>query len=197
MFFYSNNTDYREEIRKYWNQNVKKFRRISLIAGIIMTALGVLCCIFPMRSILVLEYIASILLVIAGIYQIYAFSVLPVFLKTGGGLLTGILNVLLGIMLITSPQETMMTVFAFVIAINLMMLGVEECVAYSRAKFYTVNNAGWLLAAGIINIVVSILFLFMPAMTIALGYVIAIYLLVEGIVCIYSSVSAKEMQIGE
>ncbi|MGI5990059.1 MAG: HdeD family acid-resistance protein [Lachnospiraceae bacterium] len=194
MFFYNNNTDYREEIRNYWNNNVKKFRTTSLIAGIIMTILGILCFIFPVRSMLVLEYIASIFLIVAGIYQIYAFTALPVFLKTGGGLLTGILNVILGIMLITSPAEAMMSMFAIIIAINLMMLGVEECVAYSRARFYTVNNAGWLLVEGIINIIVSIIFMFMPAMTIALSYVIAIYLVVTGITCIYGSFSAKEMQ---
>lgn len=195
MFFYNNDTDYREEIRSYWNQNVRKFRTASLVAGIIMTVLGILCCIFPMRSMLVLEYIASILLLVIGIYEIYAFSVLPVFLKTGGGLLTGILNVIIGIMLITSPAETMMSVFAVVIAINLMILGIEECVAYSRAKFYTVANAGWLLVEGIINIIVSILFLCMPAMTVAIGIVIAIYLIVTGITCIYASFSAKELQI--
>ena len=39
MFFYNNDTDYREEIRSYWNQNVRKFRTASLVAGIIMTVL--------------------------------------------------------------------------------------------------------------------------------------------------------------
>ena len=42
MFLYDNNTDYRESFRQYWNNNVKKFRTGSMIAGIVMIVLGIL-----------------------------------------------------------------------------------------------------------------------------------------------------------
>ncbi len=195
MLFYDNNTNYREEIKNYWNKNVKRYRNTALIAGIILLLLGILCCMFPVRSILVMEYIASFVLIIIGFFEIYGFSTLPIFLKTGGGLLTGILNVILGILLITSPKEEMMQTFAFLFAIDLMMFGIENCVAYSRTKFFGIQNSGWLLAEGVLNIALSIVFLFMPVTTIALSYVVAVYLIAAGIMLLYSFFSAKEIEI--
>lgn len=195
MLFYDNNTNYREEIKNYWNKNVKRYRNTALIAGIILLLLGILCCVFPVRSILVMEYIASFVLIIIGFFEIYGFSTLPIFLKTGGGLLTGILNVILGILLITSPKEEMMQTFAFLFAIDLMMFGIENCVAYSRTQFFGIQNSGWLLAEGVLNIALSIVFLFMPVTTIALSYVVAVYLIAAGIMLLYSFFSAKEIEI--
>ena len=142
-----------------------------------------------------MEYIASFVLIIIGFFEIYGFSTLPIFLKTGGGLLTGILNVILGILLITSPKEEMMQTFAFLFAIDLMMFGIENCVAYSRTKFFGIQNSGWLLAEGVLNIALSIAFLFMPVTTIALSYVVAVYLIAAGIMLLYSFFSAKEIEI--
>lgn len=195
MLFYNNDTDYRDEFRGFWNNNVKKFRTSSIVLGVIMLILGILCFIFPVRSMIVMEYIASIFLIIIGIGQIYAESQLPVYLKTGGTLLSGVLNIILGIMLILSPTEVMMSTFAFIIAIDLLLLGIEQCVAYSRAKFFQAEGAGWVLFEGILNIILAIIFMFMPQMSITISYIIAIYLTVIGIVSIYAGVRAGSMKL--
>ena len=74
MFLYDNNTDYRESFRQYWNNNVKKFRTGSMIAGIVMIVLGILCMVFPVETIVVIEVIASIALLAVGIAEVAAYA---------------------------------------------------------------------------------------------------------------------------
>ncbi|MEE8815868.1 MAG: DUF308 domain-containing protein [Lachnospiraceae bacterium] len=195
MLFYDNGKDYRNELQSFWNGNVKKFRTSSLVGGILMVILGILCAAFPFQSMIAMEYIASILLIVVGIAQIYAASQVPIFLRTGGTILGGILNIILGILLLTSPADVMLGTFAFIIAINLMLFGVEECVAYNRVKFFQAEGGGWLLFEGIVNIIVSIIFLFLPQTSIAISYLFAFYLLVTGIASICASVAARELKI--
>ena len=52
MNFYDNDQDYREQFRSFWNDNVKKFRTRSIIVGIILIILGVLCIVFIVKMLI-------------------------------------------------------------------------------------------------------------------------------------------------
>lgn len=188
-------TDLREQIRTFWNQNVKRYRTYSITAGIVMLVLGVLCLIYPFETIIAMEYAASLLLIVYGGYQLHAFTVLPVFLRTGGVLLSGILNIMLGILLLSGPQQSMMATYAYLFAVDLLMIGIEQCVAYHRMKYYGLPNTGWMLLEGVVNIVVAVIFLFMPQTTVAISLLVAVYLLVEGGTLLYSGISAKDLKV--
>lgn len=192
---YSVQTDLREQIRTFWNQNVKRYRTYSITAGIVMLVLGVLCLIYPFETIIAMEYAASLLLIVYGGYQLYAFTVLPVFLRTGGVLLSGILNIMLGILLLSGPQQSMMATYAYLFSVDLLMIGIEQCVAYNHMKYYGLPNTGWMLLEGVVNIVVAVIFLFMPQTTVAISLLVAVYLLVEGGTLLYSGISAKDLKV--
>lgn len=195
MLFYDNGRDYREEFRNFWNENVRKYRRHGLIAGIIMLVLGILCLFFPVRSMLVMEILASIALIVVGFLEIVGYMSVPVYLRLGGSLLSGILNVILGILLLTSSSEAMLATFAFLIAIEMMAFGISQLAAANRMKFYGASDTGWLTASGILNLVIACIFIFLPQASIAISIIIAIYLLIAGIALIYGAWNSRELHI--
>ncbi len=196
MLFYDNGRDYREEFRNFWNDNVRRYRRHGLIAGIVMVVLGILCLIFPLRSMLFLEILASVALIVIGIMEIAGYMAIPVYLRLGGGVLSGILNVMLGVLLLTSPSETMLATFAFLIAINMMAWGISQLSAANRMRFFGAEDTGWLTVSGILNLIVALIFIFLPQASAAISILIAIYLLITGIIILYGSFRSRELHIG-
>lgn len=196
MLFYDNGRDYREEFRNFWNDNVRRYRRHGLIAGIVMVVLGILCLIFPLRSMLFLEILASAALIVIGIMEIAGYMAIPVYLRLGGGVLSGILNVMLGVLLLTSPSEAMLATFAFLIAINMMAWGISQLSAANRMRFFGAEDTGWLTVSGILNLIVALIFIFLPQASAAISILIAIYLLITGIIILYGSFRSRELHIG-
>jgi uncharacterized membrane protein HdeD (DUF308 family) len=192
LILYDNNRDYRDEFRNFWNDKVKKVRKRSLIVGIIMIVLGILCLVFPVRSIYFLEVIASLVMIFIGIYEIAAFFMMPIFFRFGGGLLAGILNIMLGIILLSSPPEEMITAFGFIIAIDVLIFGIEELSAVSKAKYFGAGDTGWLTANGILSVICGIVLIFLPQASVALSIILAVYLLVGGISLLSAAANAKE-----
>lgn len=196
MLFYDNGRDYREEFRNFWNDNVRRYRRHGLIAGIVMVVLGILCLIFPLRSMLFLEILASAALIVIGIMEIAGYMTIPVYLRLGGGVISGILNVMLGVLLLTSPSEAMLATFAFLIAINMMAWGISQLAAANRMRFFGAEDTRWLTVSGILNLIVALIFIFLPQASAAISILIAIYLLITGIMILYGSFRSGELHIG-
>jgi uncharacterized membrane protein HdeD (DUF308 family) len=194
MNFYDNDQDYREQFRSFWNDNVKKFRTRSIIVGIILIILGVLCIVYPVDSLLVIEIIASIAMICAGVYEIVLYTKMPIYFRMGGGIVSGILNILLGILLLTSSKEAMFVTFAFIFSIEMLVVGIEEIAVYRRARFFGAEGAGWLLASGIINVVFAIVLAILPQMSVAIGILLAIYLLAGGIMLVLNGINAKDLK---
>lgn len=194
MFIYDNNTDYRQEFRQYWNSNVKKFRTGSFIAGIVTILLGILCMVFPVKTIVVIEVIASIALIAAGIAEIAAYSGSPVYLRFSGSLLNGLLNIMLGIMLLSSPKEALIATYAWLFAIALLMFGISELSLRNRLKFFGVEDTSGLMINGVLSIIFSFVLFFIPQASIAISYILAIYLIVGGVTALINGVNAKELK---
>lgn len=195
MFHYDQDKNYKETFRDYWNDNVRQYKRNNWIAAVLMIVLGVLCFIYPVRSILAMEIIASILLIVIGVAEIVSYARAPIFFRVGGRILSGILNIIVGLLLLFSPAETMITTFAFIFAISLMTLGIEFIAMHNRAKFFGEENAGWLMFSGIVNIIFAVILMLMPNLSIAFSYVVAIYLIMGGITAIVNAVSARKLNI--
>lgn len=192
--FYDNNIDYGNEFRNYWNDHVKKFRAGGFVAGIIMIVLGVLCFIFPVNSLLVMEILIAILIITAGAGEIAAYSRMPVFLRLPGTLISGILNILLGVLLLVGDRQEMMITFAFIFSIELIVVGIQEIAASNRMRFFGETSTGWLVASGALNLIGGCCLLFMPAASIAISFVVAIYLVVGGVSLLVKAVNAKELK---
>lgn len=186
----------REQLRTEWNKRIKKVRRAELILGIIMIVIGLLCIFFPMDSVSVMGIIASAAIMIFGIYEIVEYFSLPVYFRMGGLLVSGILNLLTGVLLLTLRAEEMLTIFSFLFAIDILMLGIEEISMSSSVAWIGLGDSGWLIASGIINILVSLLFFFAPVTSMmAIGILVGIYLIIGGILMLVEFNKTKDAEI--
>lgn len=195
MIRYQMNQNYRDELRDYWNKNLKKGRIWGFIVGAVLTVLGVLCLIFPVESVQVMAIIAGILMIAAGVAEIAAVSRVPVYVFSGAGVVYGVLNILSGIILLLMDRTGQVYLFGFIFAINMMVFGIDELVGASRASFFNFSGSGWLIASGVINIIMSIVFFFLPgASAITVSILAGIYLIISGVTLLSYAASARELK---
>lgn len=179
-----------------WNKRLKSFRVSGMVVAALMIVLGIVLCIFPSQSVRVIEIFAALMIMALGVYQFIDYFNLPVILQRGGVLINAILNVILGILLITSPASVTISAFAFMFGFLLMIFGIDLLAASGKLAYFNVANYGWVIVTGIISIIASVFFIFLPlASTIALNYILAVYLLVGGVTVFIEALSMKDLKI--
>ncbi len=179
-----------------WNKRLKSFRVSGMVVAALMIVLGIVLCIFPSQSVRVIEIFAALMIMALGVYQFIDYFNLPVILQRGGVLINAILNVILGILLITSPASVTISAFAFMFGFLLMIFGIDLLAASGKLAYFNVTNYGWVIVTGIISIIASVFFIFLPlASTIALNYILAVYLLVGGVTVFIETLSMKDLKI--
>lgn len=194
---YHSKDEFIDELRKAWNKRVKSIRTCGIIVGIIMMVLGVMACIWPVQTALVVEVVASIVILILGIFEIYAYFSIPAMMRTGAGLVSGILNIIVAIMLLTSPEQDMLVSFSFLLAADLMLLGIEEISASGKLAFLGIGGLGMSVADGWLKIIASLVLILMPiASTAAASIVIGVYLIAGGLSLLIQSIRAGELKAG-
>lgn len=150
-----NNRFFKGEIAKYW--------WIPLLTGILAVAIGVWCLCSPASSLPVMAYAMAILFVVVGIFN-GIFAIVNREFTNGWGwpLALGIIELLLGIWLLSLPINVLTSTFIFAIGIYLIFAAVnaicELCTVYSGAFSWI----GWLIAMLIIVIMFSFIFLAGP-----------------------------------
>lgn len=195
MGAYDNDDRIIAEIKNRWNRNLKSTRIWGFVAAILMIIVGALCIVYPVETTYTVEIMASIAMFCFGMWEIVEYLQRPVFLRMGTGLASGILNMILGIMLLTSPAEDMFLYFGFLFGLDLMMLGFEQITAAGRIKAVGVTETGWMTFNGILNIIFGLILLFMPMASIeAVSVILAVYLIFGGISLLVISFNAKELK---
>lgn len=195
MLFYDNGTDYRQKIRDFWNSNVKKYRVTSICSGIIMLILGIVGIIWPLQSAAVVAYIIAAALIIFGIVKIVSYTRIPSYLQMGLVLVNGILDVLLGIMMIFSGTEAMLYTLSFFFAFELLANGIERIAVGNRAQFYGFGASGGFTASGIIDVIIGTILLFMPgASLLTMGTIAVFFLITKGILLIIDGIRAGKLE---
>ena len=195
MIRFNSDMDLANEFIGRWNKRLRSVRTASFIISILMIILGILCFIFPMETMSVIEVIACLLLISFGIYQMVDYFNEPVWFRFPGNLAGGILNIIMGILLLISPKEVTISTFAFLFGWILMMAGIEKMSFGNKLSFFAVSDYGWLTFSGVFNIIAALLFIFLPlASTLALNFIIAAYLLVGGITLLIEAFSMKDLK---
>lgn len=192
---YNSGEELLSEIKEKWNKNLKATRIWGFIASIMMLIMGVLSIIYPVATTYAIEVMISIALLVFGFWEIVRYIQMPAFIRTGAGLASGILNVLLGVTLLTSPAESMMASFGFLFGFDLMMLGIEQVTMTGRLHSIRVRNTGWLTFEGVMNIIVGFVLLMMPLASVAaVSVAITIYLFFGGINLLVTCINAKDLK---
>ena len=66
MLRYEFDENFRERFKENWNTQIHSMRVTGFVIGILMAVLGVVCLIFPVQSVFVVEVIASLAIMIFG-----------------------------------------------------------------------------------------------------------------------------------
>lgn len=192
---YTDGNDFINDIKNNWNHRVKSVKVWGIIASILMIIVGVLCMIFPLQTTYGLEVFASIVLLCFGIWGCVRYAKMPAVLRTGVGLASSIMNILLGILLITSPAPALMETFGFMLGLDLLMIGFEQTTATGRLHMFGIMDTGWMTLDGVLNIICGFLLLFSPfASVFAVSAIFAFYLLVGGITLLVGCINMKQIE---
>lgn len=187
--------DYRDVMKEQWNTELKSVRMTGFIVSILMLAVGICCIIWPTPSMATMGVIASLLIITLGIFQTVSYFSLPLLIRRTGTLISGILNIMVGILLLCSPVAVTLTTFTYMLGFVLFFIGIDLLVFAGRLRFIAVTGYGWLIFNGVVSLLGAFAFLFMPLTSAAvLNYVIAVYLVLDGITLLVETISMKELK---
>lgn len=154
----------------------------GIIVSICMIVLGILFLSWPLRTDYVVMVIATIGFIIYGVWQIVVYIRTPHDYKNGWTLANGIIYTILGFLILWESPGDMFLTFAFILGFLALFGGITQCSTYGVIRQAGEPGAGWILASGIINIILSIFLLLTPFVSMwAVTYVLGIYLIVGGI----------------
>lgn len=192
----NNNNGEQPKTRMTMNDIARRASRGSRMGGIIvaiaMIILGVLFIARPFGTGIVLMAIATIGFIIYGVYQIIAYVQTPAELRNGWTIANGIVFIILGLLIILGGGLDMMVTFAFILGFLAMFGGINQVTAYSALHKNGQPGAGWVLASGIINIIIGIMFIVAPFGTwLVWDYVLGIYLVVGGVAFLIEVLSGQ------
>lgn len=148
-----------------------------LVAGVIMAALGVYVWLNPVVSLVALALYLGIAFIVVGLgYAVASFSY-----ESGWYLLVGILDVLVGVILVTNLGVTAATL-PIIFALWCLAVGAIQIVAA-----YRLHKNGykwsWSLVAGILGVIFAFLILAYPMLgVVTLSALMGAYILLYGIV---------------
>lgn len=192
MRIYETGDELFREVQANWDKYLKSVRIWGFIAAFLMILIGVLCFIFPVATTYFLEVVASIALLLFGGWEIVMYMRSSPVLRSGAMLVSGILNVILAIMLLLSPVETVLATFGLLFAMNLLIIGFEQLTVSGRLRAVGVVETSWVTVNGVINLIAGIILLFMPmASAVAVTFVLAMYLLFAGITLLIECINVK------
>jgi uncharacterized membrane protein HdeD (DUF308 family) len=179
-------------LSEQWNKKLKSIRISSIVISIAMIILGIVCFIYPVETITVLEYIASLLIIAVGVWEIVDYTHGPVFFRMPGRIASGVMNIILGLLLFCSPEAVTNSTFTFLFGLLMLEFGVNKLSYSSLLGRYQVPNHGWVIASGILDIVASLVFFIMPLFsTVVLSYMLAFYLVMIGVTLLIEICSMK------
>lgn len=181
MKWFDSEFDYVQELIDRWNNERKKVRTAYVIIAAVLIAAGILTAVFPIRIFAVVQYLAAAAVIVIGIYHFVTYASMTWHFKDGMLIMSGILNILIGIMLFIMPVALTVQVITFMLAFLLIFSGAQKISFASRLRYFRISNTGFLTFSGILNIILAVIFLLLPFVSaLALNYILAAYLIITG-----------------
>lgn len=195
MRWFDSDFDYVQELIDTWNRRRKKMRTAYFIMAVVLLIAGVLTAVFPVGIFAVIQYFAALAVIIIGIYHFVAFASMTYYFKDYMLLLSGILNVLIGVMLFVMPVTLTVQVITFMLAFLLIFSGAEKLSMASRLRYFRIPHTGSLTFSGILNIILAVIFLLLPFVSaLALNYILAAYLLLTGAALLVEAIGMNKIE---
>ena len=160
-----------------------------LALGVVFIILGIIALGSPYALTLAVDLMLGWILIICGII-----SIVSAFFSGNWGkflfiLLSGIIFVIAGVLLLANPLKGVLTL-ALILAAFLLVEGIFKIVYAFQMK--STQNWGWVLASGIISLVLAILIWAQwPASIVIIGLLLGFYILFSGISMVMLSIAAR------
>lgn len=192
MRWFDSDFDYVQELIDTWNSRRKKMRAAYIIIAALLLIAGVLTAVFPVGIFTVIQYFAAVAVITVGIYHFVAFASMTYYFRDYMLLLSGILNVLIGIMLFVMPVALTVQVITFLLAFLLIFSGAEKLTLASRLRYFRIPHTESATFCGVLNIILAVVFLLLPFVSaLALNYILAAYLVITGIALLIEAAGMK------
>lgn len=186
----NNNQSRRVNMNDVTRKITKGNKVAGIVVAIIMIVLGILFLVKPLMTDVIAMYIATAGFIIFGLFQVVAYFRTPSDIRNGWTLANGIIFIVLGVIMLMSNVASMLVTFTFLLGFLALFNGITQVTSYAAFKKSGAEGSGWVLASGIINIILGIFFLLSPfAAAWAIAYVLGIYLIVGGIALFAESAS--------
>ena len=142
MRWFDSDFDYVQELIDTWNSSRKKMRTAYIIIAAVLLIAGILTAVFPVSIFAVMQYFAAAAVIVIGIYHFVTFASMTYYFRDYMLLLSGILNVLIGIMLFFMPVALTVQVITFLLAFLLIFSGAEKLSLASRLRYFRIPHTG-------------------------------------------------------
>jgi uncharacterized membrane protein HdeD (DUF308 family) len=171
--------------------------RRFLLQGAVMIGLGVLAAVLPVATTLAVELLIGWLFVIGGVWRgvwLVRSSRMPGF---GWSLAMAVVSVMLGILLLTMPLAGMLTLTMLLVAF--LVLEAIGKIFFALDLRRHSHQWGWILAAGILNLLLAgLIFAGWPSTAAwAIGLLVAINMVVFGVALVVISLTTGNAKAGD
>lgn len=168
---------------------VRRSRAWYIAQGILFVVAGLLAFFLPALTVMAVDVILGILLVVSGLYQAYQ----GVTGRSGWMVFSGVLSLAVGIFMLVMPVAGAVAV-ATLVAFFLFIEGIVEIVLALQLRFS--RRWGWLLAAGILSVILSIILLIgWPEQTLTLvGIFLGLNFLFYGLAILAITISVPKSE---
>jgi len=175
--------------------NTVKYWYVPLITGILFIAVGILIFATPLKSFLTLAIFFSLSFLFSGIIEsLFAFSNRKEIDNWGWFLVSGLINVFVGIILLNHPKLSM-TVLPLFVGFTVLFRSINAVGTAYDLKHYGVNDWGNLAILGVLGIFFSFFLIWNPVFT-GLSIVVwaGVSFLIIGIYSILISLKLRKLK---
>ncbi len=166
-------------MRQALQESVKRNSWLYLIQGVVMILAGLLVFVFPLLSSLALAVFLGWMLIFAGIVQgvsLFGAMKMPHFWLQ---LVSAILSIVTGFLFLRNPGAAVATL-ALLLVVFFMLGGMAK--VFFSLSVRPLPNWGWMLASGILGVLISAYLLTNPALSLlVLDIFIGVQLISEGV----------------
>ena len=181
MQHYDSSFDHVGDFVERWNEGVRGTRALAIGLGALLALAGVASLASPLSLYAVIQTVIAVALIAGGTAGIVGYVRTPELFRSPVALVTGILNALLGVLVLALPSYLTAGTLTLLLAFLFIASGAERLSSAHRMRYFGFEGTGVSTATGVLNIVAGVVFLIAPLFSsLVLGYLMAAYLIVAG-----------------
>ena len=187
--------DYADDFASRWNEGYGRVRTWMIVAGVLLMLVGIASAFDPFSIYALVQGLISVALIAGGVGGVVTYARAPELLRSPATLVMGVLNALLGVMLLALPAYLTAGTVVFLLAFLFIIAGAERITSARRMRYFGLPSSGLNTAAGALNIVAGVAFLLLPlASSAVLGYFMSAYLVVGGVTLLAQAASMRRIE---